>query len=102
MVNFHSPRAYESTFVASSETLLGTSNSVSTDWALGTYFSIDAEGNPRARFEVRDRLFGKNVLFTTDSYKELQKWFEENSKEIERQLETKKVKWIEDYGKIFR
>ena len=102
MVNFHSPRAYESTFVASSETLLGTSNSVSTDWALGTYFSIDAEGNPQALFEVRDRLFGKTVLFKTSSYKELQQWFADHSEEIEEQLETKKAKWIEDYGKIFR
>lgn len=100
MVIFNSPGAYESTFVASSEFLLGTSNSVSTDWALGTYFSIDAEGNPRARFEVRDKLFGKNVLFTTDSYKELQQWFADHSEEIERQLETKKKEWIEKYGKI--
>lgn len=100
MVNFHSPRAYESTFVASSETLLGTSNSVSTDWALGTYFSIDAEGNPRAHFEVRDRIFGKNVLFTTDSYKELQQWFADHSEEIQKQLEVKKAEWIEKYGKI--
>lgn len=102
MVNFYSPRAYESTFVASSETLLGTSNSVSTDWALGTYFSIDAEGNPKARFEVRDKLFGKNVLFTTDSYKELQQWFADHSEEIQEQLEVKKKEWIEKYEKVFR
>jgi hypothetical protein len=82
--------------------LLGTSNSVETDWALGTYFSIDDEGNPKARFEVRDKLFGKNVLFTTDSYKELQKWFEEHSEEIKKQLEVKKTEWIEKYGKIVR
>ena len=91
------PSAYESTFVARSENLLGTSNSVYTDWALKTYFGIDDEGNPYAHFKVTNELFGDEVLFETNSYKELLQWYEDHAGEIEEQLKTKKTKWIKEH-----
>ena len=90
--------AYDSTFVASSENLCGTSNCVFSDWSIGTYFRIDENGNPKARFEVRDKIFGKNVLFKTDNYQELSKWIDDHSEEIQKQIDIKKEEWINSYN----
>ena len=90
--------AYDSTFVASSENLCGTSNCVFSDWSIGTYFRIDKNGNPQAHFEVRDKIFGKNVLFKTDNYQELSKWIDNHSKEIQKQIDIKKEEWINSYN----
>lgn len=89
--------AYESTFIAKSENLCGTSNCVFSDWSIGTYFRIE-NGEPKAHFEVRDKIFGKNVLFKTDDYQELSKWIDEHSDEIQKQIDTKKEEWINSYN----
>jgi len=89
--------AYDSTFVASSENLCGTSNCVFSDWSIGTYFRIDENGEPKAHFEVKDKIFGENVLFKTDSYQELSKWIDDHSKEIQKQIDTKKEEWINSH-----
>ena len=89
--------AYDSTFVASSENLCGTSNCVFSDWSIGTYFRIDENGNPQAHFVVKDRLFGKNVLFETNDYQELSKWIDDHSEEIQKQIDTKKEEWINSH-----
>lgn len=90
--------AYNSTFVASSENLCGTSNCVFSDWSIGTYFRIDENGNPQARFEVRDRIFGETVLFKTNSYQELSKWIDNHSEEIQKQIDIKKEEWINSHN----
>ena len=92
--------AYDSTFIAKSEDLCGTSNCVFSDWSIGTFFKIDENGEPKAHFEVRDKMFGKNVLFKTDNYQELNKWINEHSKEIQKQIDTKKEEWIKKYNKL--
>jgi hypothetical protein len=92
--------AYDSTFVASSESLCGTSNCVFSDWSIGTYFRIDKNGKPKAHFEIKDKIFGKKVLFETDSYQELSKWIDEHSEEIQKQIDIKKEEWIKKYEKL--
>jgi hypothetical protein len=90
--------AYDSTFIASSENLCGTSNCVFSDWAIGTYFRIDENEEPKVHFVIRDKMFGKNVLFKTDSYQELYKWIDEHSEEIQKQIDIKKEEWINSYN----
>jgi hypothetical protein len=92
--------AYDSTFIASSEDLCGTSNCVFSDWTIETYFRIDKNGNPQAHFEVRDKMFGNNVLFKTDNYQKLSKWIDDHSEEIQKQIDVKKEEWIKNYKKV--
>jgi hypothetical protein len=89
--------AYESTFIAMSENLCGTSNCVFSDWSIGTFFKIDKNGEPKAHFVVKDELFGKNVLFETNNYQELNKWIGDHSEEIQKQLDIKKEEWINSH-----
>jgi hypothetical protein len=89
--------AHDSTFVASSENLCGTSNCVFSDWSIGTYFRIE-NGEPKAHFVIRDKIFGEKVLFETNDYRELSKWIDKHSDEIQKQIDTKKEKWINSYN----
>jgi hypothetical protein len=94
--------AYDSTFIAQSEDLCGTSNCVFSDWSIGTYFRIDENGNPQAHFEIRDKLFGKNILFKTDNYQELSKWIDEHFEEIQKQINVNKEEWMKNHKKLFK
>lgn len=90
--------AYSSTYIACSENLLGTSNCVFSDWVIATFFKIEND-IPVAHFSVRDKMFSSNTLFETNDYKELKKWIEEHSTEIQSQIDKKKEEWIEKYSK---
>lgn len=92
--------AYDSTFVAKSEDLCGTSNCVFSDWSIGTYFRIDENGNPQAHFTVKDRIFDGNILFSTNSYQKLIEWIDDHSEEIQKQIDTKKEEWIKQYKRL--
>ena len=81
--------AYDSTPIVS-EKLPGECNHVYSDWAISTFFKIK-EGLPTAIFMVRDKLFGGNILFETNDYKDLEKWIEEHSDELQKQINNKKV-----------
>lgn len=87
-------------YLAISEPLLGTSNYVFSDWVVYTFFKIE-KGVPTAQFEVKDRMFSSNILFETNSYKELEKWISAHSEEIQEQINRKKKEWIDKYEKIY-
>lgn len=90
--------AYNSTHIACSENLLGTSNRVFSDWVIASFFKIEND-IPVVHFSVEDKMFSSNTLFETNDYKELKKWIEEHSAEIQSQIDIKKDKWIKEHTK---
>ena len=84
-------------YLAHSENLAGTSNTVRTDQALYTFFRIGEDKKPHAFYEIRDRLFSENTLFETESYEELEEWIAQHNVEIQKQIDEKAEKWLEEY-----
>ena len=95
-VKFHDIRAFNSSFLARSESLLGTSNSASSDWCIKSYFSIK-DKKPYVEFVIATKLFGGDTLFETDNYEELESWIEAHMSEISTQIDTNAEDWIEEY-----
>ena len=96
-VNFNNIRAFNSSFLAHSESLLGTSNTASSDWCIRSFFSIK-DKKPYARFIISTKLFGGDTLFETDNYEELENWIEEHISEISTQIDTNAEDWIKRYS----
>lgn len=81
--------------LAHSEDLLGTSNNVSSEWQLYTYFYIK-DKKPYVKYNVYDKLFSDTLLFSTDSHEELEKWINEHREELQAQINKRVEKWIKD------
>lgn len=87
----------EINFLAHSEDLAETSNTVSTNWALYTFFKIGEDKKPHAYYEVRDRMLSENTLFNTESYEELEEWIAQHKAEIQKQIDEKAEEWLKKY-----
>lgn len=95
-VKFYDIRAFNSSFLAHSESLLKTSNTASSDWCIRSFFSIK-DKKPYVRFEITTKLFGGDTLFETDNYEELENWIEAHMSEISNQIDTNAEDWIKSY-----
>lgn len=98
-VKFNNISAVNNAHIVRSESLLGTSNTASSDWCIRSFFSIK-DKKPYVRFEITTKLFGGDTLFETDNYEELENWIEAHMSEISNQIDTNAEDWIKRYSHL--
>ena len=92
--------------LACSESLLGTSNCVFSDWGIRStlYFYQElpyiGDNKIKCEFEILSSWYVTEkwkILFKSSDWCEIQKWIEDHESEIVEQINKKSIDWIKNY-----
>lgn len=98
-MRYTNPFATSTKPLAHSKDLVGTSNSVTSDWGIQATLWVE-DGVVKQEFHILDNwLVTKSwkVLFSSSDWCEIQKWIREHESEIMEQVNANSIKFIQNY-----